>query len=112
MKKLLKIYCAENREDFVRDYSWFFEGKSYLDWCNECLRQNGLPSISFDAGPFCNLLTSDFGKECTDSSQCEGYCIAENENSNSGKCSEYDMLEDGCGWLEVVNGEVAELCVS
>ena len=103
--------CKNNEPSFL-DYSWFFEDKDYLTWCEECIENNGRPQVGHDAGPFCNIKTSDAGKKCTDSSQCEGYCIAETQDDNSGLCTEYEQLGDGCGWLELINGEVAELCVS
>ena len=103
--------CQLNEKMF-QDYSWFFEDKDYTTWCEECVNQNGKPQVSHDGGPFCNLKTNDAGKKCTDSSQCEGYCIAKNQGDNSGFCTEYEQLGDGCGWLELINGEAAELCVS
>jgi hypothetical protein len=103
--------CQENEKMF-QDYSWFFENKNYATWCEECINQNGKPQISHDVGPFCNIKTNDAGKKCTDSSQCKGYCLAENKDDNSGFCTEYEQLGDGCGWFELINGKVAELCVS
>jgi hypothetical protein len=34
--------------------------------------------------PACNLPASDGGKECRDSSECEGECLAENMSSSVG----------------------------
>lgn len=42
----------------------------------------------------CNLQTNDAGEMWTDTNQCEGYCIADDVNSNSGKCMEYKQLTD------------------
>ena len=98
-------YQVESTEtDYIETYPDLTE--------EECIKNNGKLQVSHDAGPFCNLKTTDTGKICTDSEQCEGYCITEDINSNSGTCTEYQQLGDGCGWLEVINGEVAELCVS
>ncbi|GEM_PF-3208453 len=40
-------------------------------------------------GDCCNFRTADAGESCTDVSQCEGACIAENEVATSGTCSEW-----------------------
>ncbi|MEK6852565.1 MAG: hypothetical protein AABX59_01670, partial [Nanoarchaeota archaeon] len=43
----------------------------------------------------CNLPTSDAGKKCTDSDQCEGSCIGESEDSTSGTCTAWTITV-GC----------------
>ena len=57
---------------------------------------------------YCNPSTSDSGKECTDVSQCEGFCQAKidavMESKESGTCSEY-TLYSGCT-QEIMNGTV------
>ena len=73
---------------------------------------NGKPQTGYISGPFCNSRTADAGKECTNSSQCQSICLAESMEETSGKCSEFEVLGDGCGWFEVINGEVAELCIN
>jgi hypothetical protein len=103
--------CKSNEKNFS-DYSWFFKDKDYITWCEECKDKNGKPQISHDGGPFCNIKTNDAGKKCTDSSQCEGHCIAETINDSSGFCTDYKELSDGCGWFELINGKASELCVS
>ena len=49
-----------------------------------------------NATPECNLPTSDAGKECTDSSQCESYCQAEEGakrgDQASGRCYEWKSV--------------------
>lgn len=49
-----------------------------------------------NATPECNLPTSDAGKECTDSSQCESYCQAEEGakrgDQASGRCYEWQSV--------------------
>ncbi|MFH1968419.1 MAG: DUF5667 domain-containing protein [bacterium] len=59
----------------------------------------------------CNLRTSDYGKLCTDKSQCDGQCIGENQESTSGKCSEWKATY-GCR-VFIQNGKVigGTLCV-
>lgn len=54
----------------------------------------------FPGDPICNLRTTDFGDECTDSSQCRGACIADVEldecgTATSGQCSEFESIV-GC----------------
>lgn len=54
---------------------------------------------------FCNNATSDAGKECTDSSQCESYCQAPEDTTmdenTTGTC--YNSLTADC-MKEVKNG--------
>jgi hypothetical protein len=53
-----------------------------------------------EAQPECNLPTSDAGKECTDSSQCESYCQApegaEIGSKATGKCYAWKKPLTGC----------------
>jgi len=56
---------------------------------------------------YCNKPTSDAGKTCTDSSQCESYCQAPSNTSSDsgdiiGKCYEYEYAD--C-MSEVRNGK-------
>jgi len=58
------------------------------------------------AGYICNFPASDARKPCTDSSQCEGSCMA---TPQSGACSEMVTVY-GC--VKVMQGgEVMELCI-
>lgn len=54
----------------------------------------------------CVMPTKDFGKECIDSSECEGLCISEN---NKGVCSEKDT-NFGCNEI-LENGEIVTICI-
>ena len=60
---------------------------SYCDTAGGRLFQ---PPVTW-AGPVCDMPTLDAGKECSDSSQCESYCLAregeEIGSSESGQCS-------------------------
>lgn len=103
--------CKENEQQFITYSAKFFGGKDYSGWCEDCKKNNGKPQISHDVGPFCNIKTSDSGKNCTDSKQCEGHCIAKEKNDTSGTCTAYKELSNGCGWLEVNDGRVRELCI-
>lgn len=106
--RLAKTNCAKEVEYFLSEFPGYFESfEKGMEWCNECINNNGIPRWS-PTGPFCSLKTSDGGKTCTDSSQCEGLCLAENENSKSGKCSD---IKSGIGCvLEMDKGEVFEVC--
>jgi len=103
-----KINCTKEAEYFLSEFPGCFESfDKGVEWCNECVNKNGMPWWS-PTGPFCNLKTSDGGKICTDSGQCEGRCLAEDENSKAGKCS--DMKSSiGCTF-EMFNGKVLEVC--
>ena len=106
------VFDCQANEEIFSGYSWFFKNKSYLAWCEECNNNNGKPQVNYDAGPFCNIKTNDAGKKCTDSSQCEGNCIAKTINDTSGVCTDFKELGDGCGWFVLINGKASELCVS
>jgi len=103
-----KINCTKEMEYLFSEFPGYFESfEKGVEWCNECVSNNGIPWWS-PTGPFCNLKTSDGGKICTDSDQCEGICLAENENSKSGKCSD---TKSGVGCVfEMYEGKVLEVC--
>jgi len=106
------IECHDNLNLFMeRDPVRFPYKESFLDWCFDCLGKNGNPSISHDAGPFCNVKTGDGGVECVDSEDCQGHCIAEDENATSGTCSTFESLEDGCSY-EFLNNKPVVICYS
>ncbi|MDO8558686.1 MAG: hypothetical protein Q7S09_05940 [bacterium] len=60
---------------------------------------------------YCNMQTSDAGKTCTDSSQCQGPCIGEYQGINltSGKCSEW-RIASGCHAF-FHNGKPGSVCI-
>ncbi len=61
----------------------------------ECIKQGGVwEKIGMRNIEQCNLPTSDAGKACNDSDQCEGTCIAENVQYVS-KCSDTTLSTDG-----------------
>lgn len=51
--------------------------------------------IGFDSKKQCNLPTSDGGKECLNSKECEGNCIAESPKDKNGKCT-FWKITVGC----------------
>ena len=73
----------------------------------DCLASGGKWGVVYYGGPeICNLPTSDGGKECTDSSQCESWCEAKEDvkplsHDNIGTCYEKQFstcrntVEDG-----------------
>lgn len=104
-----EVNCPEKVEYFLSKVPGCFKSvEKGIEWCNECHARNGVPALSYDVGPFCNLKTPDAGKICTDSGQCKGICLAENENSKSGKCSDTESVL-GCVF-EMTNGESLERC--
>ena len=54
----------------------------------------------------CDLPTSDAGKTCTDSSQCESGCFTDHLGATSGKCGENTVIV-GCGLIFVENGKTS-----
>ena len=85
----------------------------YKGWCES---QGGyFGQIGLNPTPYCNLPTSDGGKDCTDSSQCESTCLADMglESSDNlpisgvtGKCADYSIVVGCIAMVEegTVNG--------
>ena len=72
----------------------------------DCIAQGGVWNKNdFSPRYWCVLKTTDSGKTCSDSNQCEGFCLADNETATSGKCSEL-IAPTGCfspmknGWVQ------------
>ena len=121
MKRLLALLvlllaaCSAPKVNYdckahVGDFSGYYEEKGFLNWCNDCVK-TGMPSIDYDAGPFCNTITSDAGESCTDKAQCQGYCVTSGALQTSGSCSPMEKLESGCHWV-LQDGQATELCVA
>ncbi len=74
----------------------------------ECEKKEGTwKQFGLFPDPICNFKTGDAGKECTDSGQCGGKCIAEKEGAESGKCSEWKIVF-GC-FTEIRNGKAGSM---
>ncbi|MBI5133288.1 MAG: hypothetical protein HZA83_01110 [Thaumarchaeota archaeon] len=103
-----KINCTETTQYFLSElpnsFKNFDEG---LEWCNKCVNDSGIPSRGLGT-VFCNYKTKDGGKPCTDSSQCEGNCLGEDENSKAGKCSSKG-IDMGCHY-QLFDGESLNVC--
>jgi len=71
----------------------------------KCLDANGIWEQGQTGEFFCNLPTSDAGKECTDSNECESFCQAPNGiepgSKTNGRC--YGWKFSWC-MQEVSNG--------
>jgi hypothetical protein len=104
-----QVNCTETVEYLLSKVPSAFESvDNGIEWCNECTSRNGIPTLSYDIGPFCNLRASDAGKPCTDSDQCEGVCLAESEASKSGTCSDTETVL-GCVF-EMTDGQSLGIC--
>ena len=57
---------------------------------------------------FCLLPTSDAGKSCTDSDQCESACVVVNDTI-PGNCYGWDPMPCGC-WSFLHNGTINRIC--
>jgi len=57
----------------------------------------------------CDLKTTDSGKRCTDSNQCQGSCVASGESSTSGKCAAY-VFTFSC-YYYMQSGKARQICV-
>jgi len=74
---------------------YFFYEKVYLQ--HNCFWKGGRwQGVSIGEGGFCNLPTSDGGKPCTDSKQCENMCVQVGSGSSMGKCYEWKSSIDTC----------------
>ena len=61
-----------------------------------CLKAGGVfVKIGLRDVEVCNFKTTDAGKSCTDSQQCQGSCVAEDANATSGNCTDWKIIE-GC----------------
>ena len=70
-----------------------------------CLAQGGKwGRLGISEFEKCNLKTSDAGKICNDSSQCEGSCLGNSTYSKSGKCSDW-RITVGCYYF-IYDGKV------
>lgn len=56
----------------------------------------------------CNPKTTDWGKGCTDTAECQGACLVEHATDTTGTCSEYRYFS-GCR-NGMYQGRVAQLC--
>lgn len=58
----------------------------------------------------CNEPTSDKGKQCNDSSECESACVNDRTSPTGGRCHAYHLFF-GCGKRVASGGHVAILCI-
>lgn len=57
----------------------------------------------------CNFKTTDFEQACSDTSQCQGKCLVETNESTSGTCSQWKTTFGCYSYLD--DGEIAAVCV-
>ncbi len=77
------------------------DGKHFVEIISpqkQCENEGGLWGIwsnAIDSSPMCNPSTSDLGKECTDSSQCQSFCQAkegsEINTEDTGSCYGFEL---------------------
>jgi|SRR3954463_8560917 hypothetical protein len=81
----------------------------------ECrVRKGNWSQQGLGGGPFvCDVAATDAGRNCTDSTQCEGICLAAKDipakNRTVGRCSA-SLREYGC-FKFIENGSVRAICV-
>ena len=76
---------------------------------DSCEKMNGTKTINGNGMETCYLPTSDAGKACTDSSQCEsGFCVTQDESAIEGTCY-FAMPISGC-WNVLSDGRVGPIC--
>lgn len=77
----------------------------------DCVQQGGTWGPQGMLGTdMCNLPATDAGQACTDISQCEGTCLADDDPAVTvGRCSQY-TLNFGC-YAIIQGGERLTLCV-
>jgi hypothetical protein len=105
----IEVDCNELAAVFIdQDPDSFESLETGIAWCEECLSRGGVPKYGLFQGPTCANKTVDEGESCTDSDQCQGFCIAKKMNSRKGKCTSTDAVF-GCVF-EMYDGEVIETC--
>ena len=73
----------------------------------DCIKKGGeWKTFGLRTKEECDLPTSDAGKTCTDSSQCESGCFTDHLGATSGKCGENTVIV-GCGLIFVENGKTS-----
>ena len=84
---------------------------------DECLAKGGEWAF-YNMGQFyfCALNTTDNGKACSDSNQCQGDCLPTNRlaksgEKSSGMCAAMFPMPDGCHMYLVKGKVVAEPCI-
>lgn len=107
--KNVEVDCNELVSIFIDQSSDSFENLEIgIEWCEDCLSRDGIPKYGLIEGPTCAHKTVDEGDSCTDSDQCQGFCVAEKLNSRKGKCTSTDAVF-GCVF-EMYKGEIIETC--
>lgn len=84
--------CLDQNDDWLFAVEECIEKSPiYDEYKAECEAENGyFGQQGLYPVPYCNPKTSDAGEECTDSSQCEGECLSEDETIRDnavGECS-------------------------
>ena len=78
-----------------------------------CIESGGDVQSMYIGKWFCNPITSDYGKECQDGSECEGYCVATStsdllNDNQTGKCSTNKDMHSCVEYIE--NGRMRLRC--
>lgn len=86
-------------------YNYFPLGDKVSDAEKTCIEEGGTwDDWNGDGARECNYPTTDAGTRCTDSQQCEGRCLGEEEFLLYGSCSEW---VDAYGCHNFVEGGLA-----
>lgn len=79
----------------------------------ECLDNNGVWEQKGGDRFVCNYETEDASGNCTDSSDCEGWCLAEQDSQlgekEIGECSDYKILHGCIKFID--KGMVNSICL-
>ncbi len=84
------------------------EAEPELDTEGKCVAAGGTWTTDSKGVAKCYLPTSDAGKACTSSDQCESFCVSTAPYAVSGICYEYKTL-NGC-WFVIEDGVATEVC--
>lgn len=101
--------------DVLRVYKNFFGNNNYSSPRNKesCEKIGGAwgPAGLFPEEICSHIPASDFGKICTHSNQCQGYCSAEEyePSTGKGKCSKYSATL-GCR-KEIIESKIIDVCI-
>lgn len=105
----IEVLVGENDAGKMAELGWAELQPEIGDLETECLESGGAWKEHCGLlGNCCNYRTTDAGNACTDSSQCEGSCIAEEISDTEGQCSEW-KTQFGC-YNIFYDGKVAAVC--
>jgi hypothetical protein len=100
--------CNQETESFSRDRRAAALANTDRAACHA--RGGSIRKVGINMDPACVVRFRDAGKACSDSSDCEGMCIAPYRNDldegspSTGRCQADDYMDGSWCWTEIVGG--------